>query len=165
MSFVSKLVIILCFHPLLGGYILLHLHLCTLAGRKTIKLETCSFTWELGKGSQLFSAKHVLFASYLCVYVGYIHCCISDSAVAPVAVVAWMIVLNSSTSYLWNIKFLLSFEDGVSYVTRSCEVVFKTGESLERFLLLRWCLKSRIFFPACWVIDICSGEGRVEGSS
>lgn len=101
--------------------------------------------------------------SYLCVYVGYV-CHISDSAVVPVAVVARMIVLNSSTSYLWNIKSLLSFEDGVSQVTRICEALFKTGESLERFLLLRWCLKSRVSFPACWVINICSRGGRVEGS-
>lgn len=109
---------------------------------------------------RLFKAE----TSYLCVYVGYV-CHISDSAVVPVAVVARMIVLNSSTSYLWNVKSLLSFEDGVSQVTRICEALFKTGESLERFLLLRWCLKSRISFPACWVINICSGGGRVEGSS
>lgn len=109
---------------------------------------------------RLFKAE----TSYLCVYVGYI-CHISDSAVVPVAVVARMIVLNSSTSYLWNIKSLLSFEDGVSHVTRICEALFKTGESLERFLLLRWCLKSRVSFPACWVINICSGGGRVERSS
>lgn len=110
---------------------------------------------------QLFKAE----ASYLWVYIGYRHCCISDWAVVPVAVVAWMIIPNSSISYLWNIKFLLSFEDEVSDVTKICEVVFKTGEILDGFLLLRWCLKSRISFPACWVIDICSGRGRVEGSS
>lgn len=76
MSFVSKLVIILCFHPLLGGHILPQLHLCTLAGLKTTRLETCSFrlyegTWQglsavLSKACFVCSAVWIAKLSSLC---------------------------------------------------------------------------------------------------